>query len=133
MELIKVTINENDTSKRINGFISNEQPTLSHPSSTRGSKHIFARTIVTDVYVTRMHSSGMSTVRCSGRLGGGCLPRGWRGPSAWGVYTSPMWTEFLTHAYENITFPQLRSFADGNKRITCWWNTDDFRSETCHN
>ena len=23
------------------------------------------------------------------------------------VYTSPLWTEFLTHACENITFPQL--------------------------
>ena len=30
-------------------------------------------------------------------LGGGCLPRG-------GVHLPP-WTEFLTHACENITFP----------------------------
>ena len=30
---------------------------------------------------------------------GGCLPRG--------MYTSPLWTEFLTHTCENITFPQL--------------------------
>ena len=35
---------------------------------------------------------------------GGCLPRG---VSARGVYTSPLGTEFLTHACENI-FPQLR-------------------------
>ena len=41
---------------------------------------------------TRMHSSGIRTVRCSGRLGGGCTPL-------------PLWTEFLTHACENITFP----------------------------
>ena len=34
-----------------------------------------------------------------GFLPRGCLPRG--------VYTSPLWTEFLTHACENITFPQL--------------------------
>ena len=64
--------------------------------------------------------------------GRGCLPRGvcvlrWGvipqgvvclgGMSAWGVsacvlgrmYTSPLlWTEFLTHVCENITFPQLR-------------------------
>ena len=25
-----------------------------------------------------------------------------------GMYTSPLWTEFLTQACENITFPQLR-------------------------
>ena len=24
-----------------------------------------------------------------------------------GVYTSPLWTEFVTHSCENITFPQL--------------------------
>ena len=47
----------------------------------------------------------MRTVRCSGRLGGEalclngrCLPEG--------GYT-PFWTEFLTCACENITFPQL--------------------------
>ena len=38
-----------------------------------------------------MHSSRMRTVRCSGRLGG----------------DKGVWTEFLTHACENITFPQL--------------------------
>ena len=61
----------------------------------------------------------MRTVCCSGRLGSGV--------SAWGVCVqtvstcrcpgglprgctpppSTLWTEFLTHAYENITFPQL--------------------------
>ena len=46
----------------------------------------------------------MRVVRCSVCLGG-CQPRG---VSAYGVYTttSPLWTEFLTHACENITFPQ---------------------------
>ena len=34
---------------------------------------------------------------------GGCLPQ-------WmlGYNTPPLWTEFLRHTYENITFPQLR-------------------------
>ena len=57
---------------------------------------------------------------------GGCLPRGRaclpgggaQGVSAWGgvsqTHTSLLCTEFLTHAYENITLPQT-SFAGGNK------------------
>ena len=66
----------------------------------------------------------MRTVRCSGRRGGGgvclgreCLPRGVsaQGGVCWGCtppgprgrHPLPMWTEFLTHACENITFPQL--------------------------
>ena len=116
---------------------------------------------------TRIHSSRMCTVRCSGRregvypsmhwAGGVCLPActgqgvsAWRRVSAWGgvfaqggvcssacldtppplcvcpgrfvcpsaspegvsaeVYAGihPLLTEFLTHACENITFPQLR-------------------------
>ena len=43
------------------------------------------------------------------------LPRG--GVPAWGVYLprySPPWTEFLTHASENITLPHT-SFAGGQK------------------
>ena len=40
---------------------------------------------------TRMHSSTMRTVRCSGHFGA----------------DEGVWTEFLTHACENITFPQL--------------------------
>ena len=77
---------------------------------------------------TTMHSSRMRTVRCSShRPGGlvvsaqrgggvylgrclprGCLPRGvYRGSLPRGC-TPPVWTEFLTHAYENITFLQLR-------------------------
>ena len=40
---------------------------------------------------------------------GGCLPR----------YSPPPWTEFLTHASENITLPQT-SFAGGNNPMkTC--------------
>ena len=64
----------------------------------------------------------MRTVRCSGRLGGdvclgGCLRGGMsaRGASAkggclpGGVHLPHLLrTEFLTHACENITFPQLR-------------------------
>ena len=40
---------------------------------------------------------------------GGCLPRGvsaWGGSAQGGVHLTP-WTEFLTDACENITFPQL--------------------------
>ena len=61
----------------------------------------------------------MRTVRCSGRLGGVSASGGmvsgqgvspW-GVSSWGIYPegggSPLWTEFLTHACEIITFPQL--------------------------
>ena len=51
----------------------------------------------------------MRTVLCSDRPGGrGVVSAGGVCPSA-----SPLRTEFLTHACENITFPQLR-FADGN-------------------
>ena len=63
--------------------------------------------------LTRMHSSRMCTVRCSGRLIGGCLclPRGWgclpggRGCLPGGVYTSS--PRGQTDTCENITFPQL--------------------------
>ena len=60
-------------------------------------------------------------------LGGHCLPGGGHclpGLSAWGSgYPSiplgrlhPLWTEFLTHACENMTFPQLLLRAV----IICW-------------
>ena len=39
-------------------------------------------------------------------LGGGCLPRGC--VCLGGIHLSPLWTESLTQACENITFPQLR-------------------------
>ena len=64
----------------------------------------------------------MRTIRCSGRLGVGCLSKGvvsaQGGASAQkgglclggclpgGVH--PLRTEFLTHVGENIIFPQLR-------------------------
>ena len=65
-----------------------------------------------------MHSSRMRTVHCNGHLGvgclpGGCLPRGCLPgeciPACNGADTPLLqpWTEFLTHACENITFPQL--------------------------
>ena len=60
--------------------------------------------------LTRMHSSRLRTVRCSGRLWGGvsaregclggCLPRGVV------LYTYPP-VDRMTDACENITFPQL--------------------------
>ena len=66
------------------------------------------KTTIMKLSITRMHASRMRTVRCSGRLGGG---------SAWGGVCpvdpldpeadTPLSTEFLTHACENITFPQL--------------------------
>ena len=48
-----------------------------------------------------------------GCLPGGCLPARGRGVCLGafcpgGVYISPLWTEFLTHACENIAFLQLR-------------------------
>ena len=51
----------------------------------------------------------------------GCLPGG--GSVCSGGYTPlpPLWTEFLTHACENITFPQLRLRAVINLNVpeTC--------------
>ena len=81
---------------------------------------------------TRMHSSRMRTARSSKRRGGGlqhvppqkqtpwdhappsgpCTPQD-HAPLP-GPCTSPLRTEFLTHAYENITLPQT-SFSGGNK------------------
>ena len=49
-----------------------------------------------------MHSSRMCTVRCSGRLGCGGVPRG---VSAWGC--TPPLVDRMTDTGENITFPQL--------------------------
>ena len=48
----------------------------------------------------------MRTARSSSRPGGS--PPGTPPPEA----DTPLWTEFLTHAYENITLPQT-SFAGG--------------------
>ena len=73
-----------------------------------------------------MYSSRMRTVHCSSGLlggvstqGGGCLPWGvcpgdvclgdvYLGGGCLVDGVSALWTEFFTHACENITFPQLR-------------------------
>ena len=84
--------------------------------------------VTTIIQRARMHSSRMRTVRCSYRLGGclpggvssqwgeGCLPVGVCLPKGEGVMpcgmyiprprvrNPPLWTEFLTHTCENITF-----------------------------
>ena len=88
----------------------------------------------TRLYSSKMHTACSLTISpsmlCSRRLGGGvpawsggclpgpggCLPSpggvsSWSGVGGW--YPSmhwgrPPWTEFLTHASENITLPQLR-------------------------
>ena len=52
--------------------------------------------------------------KCQGVYLLGCVPAQ-GGVPAWVVYLprySPLWTEFLTHATENITLPQT-SFAGG--------------------
>ena len=46
-------------------------------------------------------------------LGGGCVPGGGvafgqGGACPGGLCVQPLWTEFLTHTCENITFVQLR-------------------------
>ena len=70
-----------------------------------------------NIFFTRMHSSRMRTVHCSSRRWGDAfqhaLGRGgdvypsmhWAGGD---VYPPVPWTEFLTHAWESITFLQLR-------------------------
>ena len=73
-----------------------------------------------------MHSSRMRTVRSSSHVypsmhwaGGvsaqeGCLPRGVCIIACTEADTPPpLWTEFLTHACENVTLPQL---VDGNNK-----------------
>ena len=57
----------------------------------------------------------------------GCLPRHPPGqeadpPGPRGRHPSPLWTNFLTHACENITFPQLllRAVKISEKHINLW-------------
>ena len=78
------------------------------------------RCIVETVIQTRMHSSRMLTARSSSRLLGwgvclnACIPSGTgpgHPPGPWSGHPT-LWTEFLTHASENIALPQLR--AGGN-------------------
>ena len=61
-----------------------------------------------------MHSSRMRTVRCSGRLSCHAHPHACHPTHMPSHHACPplprmplLWTEFLTHACENITFPQL--------------------------
>ena len=77
---------------------------------------------------TRMHSSRMRTVRCSGHLGGrgsvcleGCLPGGCL-PGR-GVYT-PLWTD--RHLWKHNL--SITTVADGNKfpKKHCQWRIQDF-------
>ena len=88
---------------------------------------------------TRMHSSRMCNICCSGRLGvWGCLPRGClpggsvqgsclpRGCLPRGCTPPPLWTEFLTHAFENITFPQLRLWTVIIDKLTYYWQTSQW-------
>ena len=42
----------------------------------------------------------------------------------------PPWTEFLTHASENITLPQT-SFAGGNKVLISRWPCEEFKEYEC--
>ena len=44
----------------------------------------------------------------SGQGGGGVSAGGGGDCLGDGPYTSPLWTKFLTHACENVTFPLLR-------------------------
>ena len=89
----------------------------------------FWESLDANVPITRMHSSRMRTARFNGHFGGrgrilgslplglgrgsvhppGQTPPGRHAPlpiSFWDI-SPPPWTEFLTHACENITFPQL--------------------------
>ena len=99
----------------------------------------------TSTSTTRMHSSRMRTAHSSSRPRGvstrhppGTRPP-WEQTPPWstpplGPDASPPWTEFLTHAYENITLPQT-SFVGGNKafqsnasqllvnRWATWWTS----------
>ena len=87
------------------------------------SKTIFALALIkrNRNAITKMHSSRMHTIRCSGRLldgrvggvcPGGCLPRGVSthgdGICQVGVCQTPPPLNRITDRCENITLPQLR-------------------------
>ena len=76
---------------------------------------------IADSYENIQNSFNSNQIAMKMIWSGGCLPlvRGSASglgvclPLVWGVYPSmqwgrPPWTEFLTHASENITLPQLR-------------------------
>ena len=64
----------------------------------------------TIVIITRMHSSRMRTVRCSGCLlvEGGLSAQEGVCPGRVSVRRPPLWTESITDRCKNITLPQLR-------------------------
>ena len=70
------------------------------------ASYFILKSLTTRMHSSRMRTSRLLTVSCNGK---GCLPRG--GMSAGGGGCLPRgeqrWTELLTHACENITFPQL--------------------------
>ena len=95
------------------------------------SLYVDLKLVQKGVFITRMQFSRMRTVHCSGCLiggvclvggvcpggclhwggvclGGVCLGDVWLGGVCLGGCTPPPGTEFLTHACENITSPQLR-------------------------
>ena len=96
----------------------------------------------TNISVTRMHSSRMCTARSSSRPGGGGVstyiplgpaPPPGPGPPVPGTPRArhpPLWTEFLTHACENITFPQT-SFAGCKTPFISWTYHKDVRCVGC--
>ena len=57
------------------------------------------------ITITRMNSNRMRTVRCSGHFGGGVSAQGGVSQHTMGQ-TLPL-LDRMTHACENITFPQL--------------------------
>ena len=118
----------------VEGLFYNEQKAKAKATSLLeflfGNAMCCSYLVTTIIQRARMHSSRMRTVRCSYRLGGclpggvssqwgeECLPRGvclpnWGGgvcpvgctPSPDPEVETPLWTKFLTHACENITFP----------------------------
>ena len=107
-----------------------------HPSSRVAHKKVLqkkwkhkTRNYYLVLGMTRMHSSRMRTARSSIRRGGlhqahppeadtplGADTPPSRHPPGADTPPTPLWTEFLTHAYENITLPQT-SFAGGKNKI----------------
>ena len=57
---------------------------------------------------------------CLPAKGGVCLPGGVFTCQEGCLEDTPLWTEFLTHACENITFPQLRLRMVMNENISLY-------------
>ena len=116
-----------DSRRELYGIVRVKMEFILSRSAKQGIKHyLISWDICLELFTTkRMHSRRMRTVRSSSRLPGegdvcpeGCLPRGclpgWGEGGVCPVYPSihwvkhPPWTDFLTHACENITFQQVR-------------------------